>query len=65
MAVTSALILLAQAATALTPAQAPRLSAGVKVERAVASSETPPFELLGAAIVVRKNLLSTPTQPIS
>jgi hypothetical protein len=62
MIVTCALILFAEAALA---PPTPRLSAGAKVVRPVASSEAPPFDRLGAAIVVRKSLLSKPTQPIS
>jgi hypothetical protein len=62
MIVTCALILFAEAALA---PPTPRLSAGVKVVRPVASSDAPPFDRLGAAIAVRKSLLSKPTQPIS
>lgn len=62
MIVTCALILFAEAALA---PPTPRLSVGVKVIRPVASSEAPPFDRLGAAIVVRQSPLSKPTQPIS
>lgn len=66
MVAIAALTLLAQTATALLPPPpALRLSAGVKVERAVASPGSPPFAPLGAAIAVRKTLLGKPVLPIS
>jgi hypothetical protein len=53
--VTSALVLLAEAASAFMGAQPSRLSVGATVIRPVAISEPAPFERLGAVLVIRNS----------